>query len=215
MAEDNVLGEVQHIQLSEKESKSFFEIPPTKRAGKWLIEVPKLLKTEQETFIRATKKVIPAALEEVDPRIRRTDVTVLFENSLITKNTKDDEIVYKVGGHAGMVKDNLRVITLAYDSLNIQFEMHSDTDKHISILGLILHELFEEDYHLKSAYLQDKPEKFNLKNKEDRDKYSEAEHEIIPSERAAALLTKVLGGKYVVTYNNRVVASYPRSRFDR
>lgn len=196
---DNPLGEPQS-NSHEKPRLEILVIPKAKMHGEWRIEIPDV--DEIEKFEELVAGVIEKALKECLIIVQRKETTVRFlEKITISEDPRSGDSHNGSSYHIGAIslkdKDN-RHIDLSFESIEIIMNNSPEIPWHIVTLFLLLHELFEEDYHIRSRWLHDKVPTVDLINLPDffMEEYAEAEHELIAYARASRLLLIVFGVLY-------------------
>lgn len=176
-------------------TQKFFELGGKSRFGKWKVDTPPLGDTDR--FLDILGRIIPTALNECDPRIRRANVNVRFVPKIIFHNGADQSII-RGGGNANYKKSLIGAgtidITESIEAIKLAENYTPDTHWVITATGILLHELFEVDYDLKSEQLLHRAPRLSAGDPN----YSEAEHEEIANARALACMRRVIGANYKV-----------------
>lgn len=173
---------------AKRETANFFPIEETRRHGSWLIEVPRTEDPNDAVmFTRVAQKVIPEALEECHPLVRRKATIVQFPERMIIKD-EDNVAMMRIAGR-NCFGQSPRSISLSMENLKNRGKIANSAGWHINALHILLHELFEEDYREKSV------EPVKTASLLDPN-YFTAEHEQIANKRAKAQLERTLGMQY-------------------
>lgn len=168
---------------------NFIEVQTRPRDGRWKIEIPN--HTGGEQWIETVNKLIPAALEECHPVLRRKDVVVRFVPRIIVRDPMDGNRPHSARARImhvdvhGIDKYWMRISESEIEYAEKQ--LHAP-DWTISTAAVLLHEFFEQDYSIKSKELSLKTESKSISDSD----YNEAEHEAIATERAIAHIKRQL-----------------------
>ena len=169
----------------EKEKVEYWDLPSNDRHGSWHVEIP-----EGCTKLRhALGIVIPAALEEVESRVRRLNVRIHFLPRIIQK----DGLGKEVGGTTGYSFYDLdkRSLDCVFSEESIM-QMDKPMYRSVDISWFILHEFFEVDYWVKSGQIAEKPIHMSTSEPD----YNFAEHEDIANRKALTCLQREIGLTY-------------------
>lgn len=198
MATDN-LGSGEILDLG---NRNHFEIPQLRgQKGKWLVEQPHLPKSD--VFKEVSLMILPITLEECHPFLRNGKGLINFRKKTVYfpnangaarwRKIKDDQLFID--------------IEISLEALNRAQNLHPTTNWHIPAIGIMLHEILETDYNLKSLDLKLKVPKFVPPDPN----YFKADHELIPDARAERIIERVLGAGYHYTPDRFLVLDRHRS----
>jgi hypothetical protein len=163
---------------------NYFEIPNLPgQKGRWVVEVPDLPRTD--IFKTVCVKALQEAFKECHPFIRNGIGRIHFE-----ERTQRAEGAHGTGAFVKEKGKPLKVdIEISLEAL----KPASQGSWHIPALGIMLHEIFETDYNLKSDDLKLQTPKFSSPDP----RYFTADHEVIPDARAQKIMQETLGVSYL------------------
>ncbi len=185
--------------------KETFQLQCTKRHKEWSVEIPHLKRSD--IFVKTASKIIPSALEECLPEVRRKRTTVSFVPSITQADGKGN--VNNASGRSSFNKSQ-REIEVSIQDIELAKRFHPEVGWHIQVLRTLLHELFEEDYVTRSDLYGGA-----IRKKLSDPDYREAEHELTADGRAIRQLKINLGCDYGIDENGLVYinqSNFPRLR---
>jgi hypothetical protein len=166
--------------VKEFPQSKFVEFRPTPRSGVWKIEVPNQLVTFEEIL----RTSLPVALEEVDGRVRNLNTTLHFVPNLVHKEGQGKGVFSARGISSFKIRSKSSDIVIGLTEEILRSPLRS------SILSqVVLHELFEIDYHVKTMALGRRMQQTPLSDAQ----YSNSEHEVIATNKAILCLQKSIG----------------------
>lgn len=166
---------------------SVIEIPHARSSGAWSIQVPDFPRSD--LFVLTAPRVIQSALKECHPFVRRRRATVGFLPEVVSNDDETGKTV-EVLGHS-IIETKERKMEFSLREIERILDRRPEVGWHLQVGRLILHELFEEDYHIRS-FRYGRSEHRNVGDPD----YSKAEHEVIADKRALRQLSLVMGVNY-------------------
>ena len=181
---------VEHFNYTDKDAEEIkrfmegddypsFSISRGPRDGKFVVEIPNI--PEAEKFRDLMLLEVPDEIQSCHPLLKRRDIFVRFVSSL-----EEQQDGKSIGTNCDILdaRENGKVKYYIRVALSELQDLHGD-DMVANLVGMIVHEIAETDYYLKSPDESEDPK--DLLNKEG---YSFTEDEEVANRRALRVLKR-------------------------